>query len=217
MGLTTWHWVHAACTPRIGWDEVLEVAGLSLWDLPGTSIHGSEHVWTWPEDVASLSGRCGHVMHEGSDPCLECLRFDDASHAHTRTPQSDSGAAYSRSSVLGFLLLALGPDWRMRILVAASLMSLGSSSSEAASSHGSSVLNSSDQPEDILDDMHPVQGDVTRTCTVAWCHELSCQTTHFATTPDALAVYFNRYAPAELVRVHLWLPFPRSCLVRHLP
>ena len=207
------NWVHAACTPRIGWDEILEVAGLSFWDLPGTSIHGSEHVWTWPDDVESLSGRCGHVMHEGSDPCLECIRFDDGVSAPVQAQQSVSSAAPGRSWALGFLLLMSGPDWRMRLLVAASLMSMGSSSSEeASSSHAQSALNSSGWPEDTPDDMHPARGDATRTCTVAWCHELSCQTTHFATTPVALADYFSRYAPAELVRVHLWLPFQGPAL-----
>ncbi|CAE7401593.1 set10 [Symbiodinium microadriaticum] len=38
------NWVYAACTTQLGWDEVLEVASLSYWDLPGTSIHGSDPV-----------------------------------------------------------------------------------------------------------------------------------------------------------------------------
>ena len=62
-------------------------------------------------------------------------------------------------------------------------------------------------PDDVVDDMHPGVADPSRTCTVAWCHELSCQSTHFAVTADALAEYFARYAPTAVVRIHLWLPF----------
>ncbi|CAE7211553.1 CEP2 [Symbiodinium necroappetens] len=208
------NWVHAACTSQLGWDEVLEVAGLSLWDLPGTSIHGPDQVWTWPDDVRTLSGQCGHVMHEGSDPCLECLDFDDGASPASGPPGPPSRSAASRSpSMIGFAFLLAVPDWHLRILVAASFMFPGSSSTEADSDSGDRLeLNSSGGPDEVEDDMHPPHGAPTRTCTVAWCHELSCQSTHFSVSPLALAEYFNSHAPVETVRVQLWLPFQGPAL-----
>ena len=208
------NWVHAACTSQLGWDEVLEVAGLSLWDLPGTSIHGPDQVWTWPDDVLTLSGQCGHVMHEGSDPCLECLDFNDGASPASGPPGLPSRSAASRcSSPIGFALLLAVPDWHLRILVAASFMFPGSSSAEADSDSGDRLeLNSSGGPDEVEDDMHPPHGDPTRTCTVAWCHELSCQSTHFSVSPLALAEYINSHAPVETVRVQLWLPFQGPAL-----
>ena len=202
------NWVHAACSEHIGWDEVLEVAGLSYWDLPGTTIHGPTQVWTWPDDLGTLSGQCGHVMHSRSDPHLECMRFDDGVPlAPGRDPPAASSAAARSGHWAGLLAFALTPHWPARILVAASFLAMSSSGDGASSSDESPGLNSTAMPDDVVDDMHPGVADPSRTCTVAWCHELSCQSTHFAVTADALAEYFARYAPTAVVRIHLWLPF----------
>ena len=64
--------VRVACTAEVTWQEVMEVAGFDAWGLPGTMIHGIDHVWLWPGEVQSLAGKCGHVFHDGSDPYL-CL------------------------------------------------------------------------------------------------------------------------------------------------
>ena len=208
------NWVHAACTPHMGWHEVLEVAGLSFWDLPGTSIHGAEHVWSWPDDLDTLSGCCGHVMHEGSDPYLGCLRFSDSYvPGPVPEPPSSQSAAVRQPYALGWALLFALPNWYLRGLAMASFISAGYSSGESDSSSAEHFeLNSTGWQEEHMDDMHPAQGDSTRTCTVAWCHELSCQNTHFAVAPAALAEYFNTHAPMEIVRVHLWLPFQGPAL-----
>ena len=34
------NWVRAACTPQLGWDEILDVADLTFWDLPGSASMG---------------------------------------------------------------------------------------------------------------------------------------------------------------------------------
>ena len=203
------NWVHAACTTQLGWDEVLEVASLSYWDLPGTSIHGSEQVWTWPDDLLSLSGQCGHVMHDGSDPFLECLLADAGPSRGGRpvTAPADSLALAGRRLWPAFFALGL-LRWPLLSVVSASFMSVQLAEPDSgASSAAPSIFQSSEVHEEVQDNMTPTWADPSRTCTMAWCHELSCQNTHFATQPSALAEYFERHAPYETVRVHLWLPF----------
>ena len=203
------NWVYAACTTQLGWDEVLEVASLSYWDLPGTSIHGPEQVWTWPDDLLSLSGQCGHVMHEGSDPVLECLLADAGPSRGGRSAAApvDSSAfsgrrLWSALPMLGML------RWPFLSVVSASFMSVRLAEPDSDdSSAAPSIFQSSEMHDEVQDNMTPTMADPSRTCTMAWCHELSCQNTHFATHPSALAEYFERHAPHETVRVHLWLPF----------
>ena len=204
------NWVHAACTTQLGWDEVLEVASLSYWDLPGTSIHGPEQVWTWPDDLLSLSGQCGHVMHEGSDPVLECLLSDAPPPVRDRST-GEPADSFSPSTRRLWPVFPMMWVWRWPLLsvVSASFMSvqLAEPDSDESSAAPSIFQSSEAHNDEMQDNMTPVMADSSRTCTMAWCHELSCQNTHFATNPSALAEYFERHAPYETVRIHLWLPF----------
>ncbi|CAE7283075.1 unnamed protein product [Symbiodinium sp. CCMP2592] len=61
-------WVRAACTSEVDWQHVLTLSGLTSWDMPDVAIHGEEQVWNWPTEIASLSGRCGHLLQGGKDP-----------------------------------------------------------------------------------------------------------------------------------------------------
>ena len=201
------NWVRAACTSELGWDEVLDVAGWSYWDLPGTSIHGPNHVWTWPEEVLSLSGQCGHVMHSGSDPCLECL------YSVARVPQSAANvnSAGHRSSdfTWGPLLLSclatrrLGCPWLLLLI----FLPTGSATGSSGSSDAPSVLHSPSSSDGLAGMENTTPG-----CVPAWCHELSCQSTHFTVDAGSLAAYFSQHSPTELVRVQLWVPFQGPAL-----
>ncbi|CAE7887301.1 pol [Symbiodinium necroappetens] len=74
--------------------------------------------------------------------------------------------------------------------------------SDAGSSDTPSVLHSSSASEGLT-----AMENSTLSCPVAWCHELSCQSTHFTVNPESLAAYFASHSPQELVRVQLWNPF----------
>ncbi|CAE7199873.1 ABHD8 [Symbiodinium necroappetens] len=196
------NWVRAACTTTLGWDEVLDVAGLSYWDLPGTSIHGPHQVWTWPEDVLSLSGQCGHVMHSGSDPCLECLYSADP-RPQPVPPEHSAGFRPLGSTWIPLLLSCfaarrLGCHWIVFIFVLPAGWATGSS----GSSDTPSVLHSPSSSEGLAGMENSTPG-----CIPAWCHELSCQSTHFTVDAVSLAEYFLQHSPTELVRVQLWVPF----------
>ena len=197
------NWVRAACTVGLSWDEVLDVADLSYWDLPGTSIHGAQQFWMWPDDVSSLSGQCGHVMHSGSDPYLECLYAPDPRQAHAEVPSSPSHGRATRwwpSAAIALLSSRdLSSVW---VGVSVLLLPIVLAVSDAGSSDTPSALHSSSPSEGLL-----AMENSTPSCPAAWCHELSCQCTHFTVTPAYLADHFASHSPQELVRVQLWSPF----------
>ena len=85
------------------------------------------------------------------------------------------------------------------IFYAAVLLPTGLCADDLDSAH----FNSSDDDMPEL----PVMQDSTRTCTMAWCHELSCQATHFSVSVAMLVDYVGRIAPMSFVRLHLWLPY----------
>ena len=188
------NWVRAACSPFLGWDEVLEVAGFTYWDLPGTSVHGPTQVWTWPEDISSLSGQCGHIMHMGSDPCLpeEDPAPSDPARLFSVSPDNTPRSAASPHMIgwAPIALLASLLPWRVSL----PLLLLGMHKNVLVTGAANSSVDTA-------------ACDSTQTCTVAWCHELSCQSTHFTVSPQSLAQYFAAHAPTRVVQIHLWLPF----------
>ena len=191
------NWVRAACSPLLRWDEILQVAGMTYWDLPGTSIHGAAEVWTWPADVSTLSGQCGHIMHEGSDLCLPAT--DPAPPSYNErfqvSPPGSPPPERSRGRPIFPLVNALVFMLSFRPTTLSQLVLLG-----VSLHYGGQAVRTSDT-------LAPVRYDSTQTCTVAWCHELSCQNTHFAVNPEDLALYFARHAPLPTVQVHVWKPF----------
>ena len=205
-GFHTWalrigNWVYAACTASVTWNEVLVLGGLTPWDLPGSSIHGVAEAWVYPQDISSLSGQCGHLFHEGSDPYLTaalsapvCTSTSAVETATTLDPPTSESRPLGYSHVLAWFVILFSPGrpgaW---ILVGLALGELGCAGQTASSSES-------------IDEVQPVQNS-TRTCTVAWCHELACQQTHFAVVSSALAAYFRSHAPTQWVRIYLWLPF----------
>ena len=196
------NWVRAACATRLSWDEVLEVAGLSYWDLPGTSIHGPDQVWSWPEDVVSLSGHCGHVMHSGSDPYLECIYSADTRPTPTPVDRSHGHRPALSLWQLPILVLATRGNalhGHVGLLLA---LTTAKAVSDTNASDTPSALHSSSESEGLA-----VMTDTTPSCSSAWCHELSCQSTHFTVNSASLAEYFSAHSPTELVRVQLWNPF----------
>ena len=196
------NWVRAACTVDLGWDEVLDVAGLSYWDLPGTSIHGAQQFWMWPDDVSSLSGQCGHVMHSGSDPYLECIYAVGPRQAQAGAMPSSSFGRSSQWWSPVALALLFSRDASSSWVGVSLLMPLALAGSDAGSSDTPSALHSSSPSEGLL-----AMENSTPSCPAAWCHELSCQCTHFTVTPAQLAAHFTSHSPHELIRVQLWSPF----------
>ena len=196
------NWVRAACTTRLSWDEVLEVAGLSYWDLPGTSIHGPDQVWTWPEDVVSLSGQCGHVMHSGTDPHLDCLYAVDSRPPPTDAARSPS-PRYTPSwwHIPLFVLASRGYAASGGIVVVLAFTT-AQATSDTDASDVPSALHSSNASAGLI-----AAVNATPDCSSAWCYELSCQSTHFTVDSVSLAEYFTTHSPFELVRVQLWNPF----------
>ncbi|CAE7906492.1 pol, partial [Symbiodinium necroappetens] len=196
------NWVRAACTTRLSWDEVLEVAGLSYCDLPGTSIHGPDQLWSWPEDVVSLSGQCGHVMHSGSGPYLECIYSADP-----RPPPTPAARSHGHRLALSWWQLPfLAIVTRGHALYGGASLLLALTTAHAASdtnaSDTPSALHSSSESEGLA-----AMTNSTPSCSSAWCHELSCQSTHFTVNSASLAEYFTAFSPTEPVRVQLWNPF----------
>ena len=188
--------VFGACTRSITWHDVAQVAGLSAWDLPQTLIHEGMLIWEWPQDLSAMSGHCGQVFYQG-DVVERCQRCAKSSVPAPRFPDDDAisvsdidpeiirpdpavslaifvGTSRSR---LAALLLALSWPW-----VA------GGTRTDSAS------------PDHV-----PALGEVafgynsTQTCSVAWCHELACQSTHFAVTAGTLSAYFRAHSPFEIV------------------
>ena len=143
------NWVRAACTAGLSWDEVLDVADLSYWDLPGTSIHGAHQFWTWPDDVSELSGQCGHVMHSGSDPYLECLYAPVPQPAQAEAQPSSSYSLSRGWWSPVFLLLCVSNDACLVGVWGPLLLPLAWAASDSGSSDVPSVLQSSSASEGL--------------------------------------------------------------------
>ena len=194
--------VFGACTPSITWHNVASVAGLSAWDLPQTLIHEGFMSWEWPQDLSAMSGHCGQVFFQGDvvEKCGQGIPSDqrcgppeaDAISVSDLNPEvTRPGPVVSLAALGAFTLCRT--KW---ILVALSLM-LGVQATQDVA---------------YLGDHSPVLGEVgfgynsTQTCSVAWCHELACQSTRFIVTADSLAAYFRAHSPFEIVRILLWKP-----------
>ena len=208
-------WIYGACTASLQWNYILEVAESSVWDLPGTAIVGVSQAWEWPNDISSFSGQCGHLVHSGEDPYL-CFAppsspLGNIMTNHTTTPAAPpdhvSAVLSSRlgGTTLASIVVVLGILGPFAGGVGSSLLphALLFMAFAMIPTRAASLDSSSDSESPAV---QIVQND-TRTCTVAWCHELACQTTHFGTTVSALAQYMSVIAPDPLIRLYLWRPF----------
>ncbi|CAE7208415.1 unnamed protein product, partial [Symbiodinium microadriaticum] len=200
------NWVYAACTAAVTWHAILQLSGLSSWDLPEIRIHGATQVWEWPNEVASLDGQCGHLLKEGHDTCLPrdsaetsiASPYHEAPASRTETgPATPFLAPESAACRPGFWLswLLYVPAMVGRRYLVVTAIVLASIAGGQTSSDSGDGLNVTPQ------------ADTTAGCNVAWCHELACQSTHFGVDPISLATYFEASAPHDLVRIQLWLPF----------
>ena len=202
------NWVYAACTATITWHHVLQLSGLSSWDLPEIRIHGLSHIWDWPGDLASLDGQCGHLLKDGHEMCRP-PGTAETSIASTYPSPSVFPDARDNGPAEPFLMPENGivaPLLWLHWLLCGSL-SLPRRH-VVTYTLGLIVLVYGQTSSDS--DAHPnatTQVDSTAGCTTAWCHELSCQNTHFGVDPIALSTYFAANAPFDLVRLQLWLPF----------
>ena len=200
--------VYGACTTSMDWTYVAAAAEGTIWDIPGFSIIGDVQTWHWPQDLHSFSGHCGHLVHTGEDPYLcatpPFLRSDFSFPNSTGTIPVATATSRARHSHGSYVSLAacllFGHKGVTRTLpglvVGIWLFSF--------SSAGGVSLDSTSEGEDHDVD---IRRDFTRTCTVAWCHELSCQTTRFSVTASELANYVAELAPDPAIRLYLWSPF----------
>ena len=195
--------VLGACARSITWHDVAQVAGLSAWDLPQTLIHEGVLSWEWPQDLSAMSGHCGQVFFQG-DIVENCWKggkqpssespFQDQDAVSVSDIDPDIPQAGPFTSTAMLLCTLRSPVF---LLVAALHLPQVS-------------LGTRDIPS--LAGTVPALSDVafgynsTQTCSVAWCHELACQSTHFGVTADALAAYFRAHSPFEIVRIFLWKP-----------
>ncbi|CAE7876172.1 unnamed protein product [Symbiodinium microadriaticum] len=202
------NWVYAACTATITWHHVLQLSGLSSWDLPEVRIHGLSQTWDWPEDVASLDGQCGHLLKDGHEMCRPQGKaetsiagaYSEPFRPPVAPPEGTEGPFLAPES--GVIAPLLWLHWVLcgslsipRRHVAAYAVGLLILARGQTSSDGETCPNAT------------LQVDSTAGCTTAWCHELSCQNTHFGVDTVALSTYFAANAPFDLVRLQLWLPF----------
>ena len=193
--------VFGVCTADMDWQHVLEVAEATPWDLSGMAIYGSTHAWSWPEDLQSFSGQCGHLLHTGSDPYLcedTSIRAQpppvpQVPSLHDPEPQGASTSGCSRFSAL----VVAGLSTRSSLILLSVFVFYPASSAGARLSS-----SSGNESSDVT-----VYQNSTRTCTMSWCHELSCQTTHFEVSPAILSDVLQQQAPHHIVRVQLWLPY----------
>ena len=195
--------VYGACTRSITWHDIAQVAGITAWDLPQTLIHEGMLSWEWPQDLTALSGHCGQVFCQGDvvekrQDCVEPFSPEHRDLNDDAVSMPDVGPAVSgRHSVASLAILS----WRYHgslfgfLMVLTLPMLVGGASDDSPDQVSSTVL-----------------GEVgygfnsTQTCSVAWCHELACQSTHFAVTAHSLAAYFRAHSPFEIVRILLWKP-----------
>ena len=205
--------VFGVCTSTVNWQHVLTIAEADAWDLSGMEVLGENTMWTWPADLSDLAGQCGHLLHSGTDPLLctggqhvELPHASPGTAADSTTPGASRSSTRPRGlSITLWLAASVGHigqagQSRVSFLVATAFM--------FASSAATRSLPSSDNASDIPD-LSP-RFDDTRTRTVAWCHELSCQANEFTVTPEALHQYVSQVSqvsPDPLIRCHLWRPF----------
>ena len=181
--------VRGLCTDVVNWNVVTEVASISAWDLPGTIVHSGHEVWEWPDDLTPLAGQCGHVFQ--------------------RTSQSKGCHVISYPQPVEPLVINLGGSSGSAAAYAATSGVLGRSGLSAALAWILCGVAAAAAPSSA-DATTPISGvrfDSTQTCNVGWCHELACQSTHFATSTGRLAEYFRSHSPFKKVRVQLWQPF----------
>ena len=186
--------VRGLCTPEVSWAVLIEVLGISAWDLPGTIVHNGHDVWEWPDDLSQLAGTCGHVFERetqlkgGHTICYPQPLVSAGPPPGPLLPGGTAAAAggslaLSSRRLWSFVLLG----WAVSLPTAAAVSS--PPTADAASPASGLIF------------------DPTQTCNVGWCHELACQATHFATSTGRLAEYFRRRSPFQTVRVLLWQPF----------
>ena len=90
--------VLGACTRDLSWQNIVEVAELSTWDLPGLLLHSGEMAWEWPQDLHSFSGQCGYLFNHGSEmiPCGRCAAPHEHSSEWTGSLRSDRAVIIDR-------------------------------------------------------------------------------------------------------------------------
>ena len=183
------------------WHEVMNAAGMTPWDLSGSMIHGAHQVWVWPSEVYTLEGQCGHLFHDGSDPYL-C--GSDLGHHAPMPSEAPRGPSVSN----GHRPTAF---WALRIATFSSVISGFPRLGSVLALMGFLRVGTMHSPATPLVDLGENEAlaayDNTQTCNVGWCHELACQTTHFAVSSSHLLGYFARHSPYNTIRVSLWTPF----------
>ena len=195
--------VYGACTRSITWHDIAQVAGITAWDLPQTLIHEGVLSWEWPQDLTALSGHCGQVFCQGDvvERCKDCSRPFSS---EPRDPNDDAvsmpdigPAGHAYHPVASIALL--GGRYQGRLLGLLTALAL------PGLVHGTRAESSPVSNPTALGEVS-FGYNSTQTCSVAWCHELACQSTHFAVTARALAAYFRAHSPFEVVRILLWKP-----------
>ncbi|CAE7543125.1 unnamed protein product, partial [Symbiodinium sp. CCMP2592] len=176
--------------------KVMSIGGLTTWDLPGVEIHGQLAVWKWPGEVSSLAGECGHLFQEGHD-AFAC----DA----TRGLQARINGVLNQPSVAAFASVVspavgrslttrsyLGWWFLLSFLLQGPVPVLGAAS---------------DTDDECPEPQVFPRYDSSPPVAVAWCYELSCQTTHLGVMPASLWGYCQANAPTDTIRFHIWTPF----------
>ena len=204
--------VFGVCTAEVTWQHVLTIAESSPWDLSGMEIMGDHNLWAWPDDIKDLAGQCGHLLHSGSDPFLCAAGIDSYSHPVLRPSAPNASYPPPSGSSSGTLLaqprislLLLGTVhtfhrpllWGWLWLFSFSIMP------------GSLVrgMHETSPRHDIADVAIVPLHNTTRTCTVAWGHELSCQANSFEVAVEDVLDYIRLVSPDPLVRIQLWAPY----------
>ena len=197
--LSLGNWVHAARTRVVTWQEVQQVGGFSVWELPGVSIHGPTQMWQWPDEVSSLAGQCGHLFLEGRDPRLSCTGLDQTTASQSIPPRATtSGVPHNTGLAFRpYLSPLFAPLWFRSPTLLSILGVLW-----LCSSAGAPIISGPDlAPTDTA-----LLPNVTA-CPGAWCYDLACHTAHFAIEPSDLAGYLQNNAPDGLLRLQVWRPF----------
>ncbi|CAE7566637.1 unnamed protein product [Symbiodinium necroappetens] len=174
---------------------------------------GDHDLWTWPDDIQGLAGQCGHLLQSGSDPFLcaasaelrSNLRPAPPTNNSSRPPvppDSTSGVAYpcDRGALIALTTVWILPLFRLdarpfTLIILSVLIA-----------HAWGTSGATELPDDEASDIVPVLKS-TRTCTVAWGHELSCQTNTFSVEARDVLAYIREVSPDPLVRVQLWTPY----------
>ncbi|CAE7687190.1 unnamed protein product [Symbiodinium sp. CCMP2592] len=201
------HWVYGACTAEVTWQHVSEVAGLTSWDLPGSSLHSEDSAWTWPADLGPFAGHCGHLLLDGRDPSLTTCAYDyegdrdaDSTAAHFDEDLRSSSVGLGPSPLLhiGALLSVRGLQ---RLRLGAFLISFGVPAWSARNRRPPSPPDSDSNSSVIMLE----SDDEAATCQ-SWCHDLACRHTHFATSVEELRRHVTQFAPFDTAQVIVWTP-----------